>query len=135
MALGIVLLLIALGINILSQFLKAHFDRELGHEDDNVQNHAILLANNISLHRKQSCLLMDISLGIKAGKTTVIMGHNGAGKTLLLSALHGLAPITNGTITSTAKTSQKMVFQKPILLRRSAKFYLCQRHQRTAPHS
>ena len=32
MALGVVLLLIALGINILSQFLKAHFDRELGHE-------------------------------------------------------------------------------------------------------
>ena len=89
--------------------------------DDKLQNQAILLANNISLHRKQSCLLMDISLGIKAGKITVIMGHNGAGKTLLLSALHGLAPITNGTIKSASNTSQKMVFQKPILLRRSAK--------------
>ena len=88
---------------------------------DKLQNQAILLANNISLHRKQSYLLMDISLGIKAGKITVIMGHNGAGKTLLLSALHGLAPITNGTITSPSHTSQKMVFQKPILLRRSAK--------------
>ena len=32
MALGIILLVIALLINIASQFLKAHFDRELGHD-------------------------------------------------------------------------------------------------------
>ena len=32
MALGIILLIIALLINIASQFLKAHFDRELGHD-------------------------------------------------------------------------------------------------------
>ena len=32
MALGIILLMIALAINIASQFLKAHFDKELGHE-------------------------------------------------------------------------------------------------------
>ena len=31
MALGIILLAIAIAINIISQFLKAHFDRELGH--------------------------------------------------------------------------------------------------------
>ena len=32
MALGIILLMIALAINIASQFLKAHFDKELGHD-------------------------------------------------------------------------------------------------------
>ena len=83
--------------------------------------HSIISATNITLTRDAKPLLSDISLSLKAGETTIIMGPNGAGKTLLLSALHGLAPIQSGTVTKAANSQQKMVFQKPILLRRTAR--------------
>ena len=82
---------------------------------------SIISAKNLCLIRHAKTLLCDISLSIKAGETTIIMGPNGAGKTLLLSALHSLVPIASGTIENAPNTQQKMVFQKPILLRRTAK--------------
>lgn len=82
---------------------------------------SILSAENICLSRDGRALLSDISLRIPSGETTIIMGPNGAGKTLLLSALHGLAPIQSGTISTAEGAAQKMVFQKPILLRRTAR--------------
>lgn len=65
-------------------------------------------------------MLEDISLTLGKGAITTIMGHNGAGKTLLLSALHGLTTIQTGTINAHPAQAQKMVFQTPILMRRSA---------------
>lgn len=82
---------------------------------------SIISAKNLCLSRNGTTLLSNISLAVKAGETTIIMGPNGAGKTMLLSALHALVPIQSGTITTAPGTSQKMVFQKPILLRRTAK--------------
>ena len=83
-------------------------------------NKPCLIAQNISLMRHALPLLHDISFTLEAGSVTSLMGHNGAGKTLLLSALHGLINITSGTIEMTKAPSQKMVFQKPVLMRRSA---------------
>src|SRR5262249_53981641 len=72
-------------------------------------------------------LLDDISLTLTAGARTVILGANGAGKSLLMRICHGLLPPSAGFVLwSTAATErdlrqrQAMVFQKPILLRRSA---------------
>ena len=54
----------------------------------------------------------------------VILGANGAGKSVLLRTLHGLIAPTAGTVQwagSTARpASQAMVFQRPVLLRRPA---------------
>ena len=57
---------------------------------------------------------------------TVIMGPNGAGKSLLLRLVHGLILPTSGWISwgevacgETTRSTQAMVFQKPVLLRRS----------------
>ena len=67
----------------------------------------------------------DLTLG--ALGITVIMGPNGAGKSLLLRLLHGLIAPTEGLITIAGqpfglrhRRKQALVFQKPVLLRRTA---------------
>lgn len=57
---------------------------------------------------------------------TVLMGPNGAGKSLLVRLLHGLIEPQSGSITwngrscgQATRLRQAMVFQKPVLLRRS----------------
>ena len=87
------------------------------------QNTAMVTARNVSFSADDQLLLNDISVHIASGNITMVLGHNGAGKTLLLSALHGLISPQRGTIIGPARQKQKMVFQKPILLRRSARDY------------
>ena len=67
-------------------------------------------------------LLMGIAFTLGAGPPTVILGPNGAGKSLLLRLCHGLLAPAAGGITwadNTARARQAMVFQRPVMLRRS----------------
>jgi tungstate transport system ATP-binding protein len=67
-------------------------------------------------------ILEDVSLGISAGALTLIVGANGAGKSVLLRLLHGLLAPTSGCVAWSgegAARRQAMVFQRPVLLRRS----------------
>ena len=70
-------------------------------------------------------LLDNLSFRTDAGPRTVVLGPNGAGKSLLLRLCHGLLQPSAGTITwagtapETARRCQAMVFQRPVLLRRS----------------
>ena len=68
-------------------------------------------------------LLSDISLAVDPGRRLVVMGANGAGKSLLLRLCHGLIAPTAGRCIwadgSIRAHAQAMVFQRPILLRRS----------------
>src|SRR5437763_14646118 len=70
-------------------------------------------------------LLDGISFRTDAGPRTVVLGPNGAGKSLLLRLCHGLLQPSAGTIAwagtapATARRCQAMVFQRPVLLRRS----------------
>ena len=82
-----------------------------------------LIANAVSVIREEHYLLKDISIEIKPAAITLILGHNGAGKTLLMQALHGLTPPDEGVIDSPPASRQRMVFQKPIMLRRTALQY------------
>ena len=65
-----------------------------------------------------------IELRIEAHRRTFILGPNGAGKSTLLRLLHGLVTPTRGSVTWGGMTvrpaGQAMVFQRPVLLRRSA---------------
>ena len=65
--------------------------------------------------------LLDIDkLDILTPSPTMILGPNGAGKSLLLRVLHGLIRPTSGTVQAGSGPSrQAMVFQSPVLLRRS----------------
>lgn len=69
----------------------------------------------------------DLSLGTTPG-TTIILGPNGAGKSVLIRVLCGLLAPDRGTVTwggtppdRARMTKIGLVFQKPVLLRRSAR--------------
>ena len=65
-----------------------------------------------------------VSIEIAEGPRTVILGPNGAGKSVLMRLCHGLLPPTSGNIIWRGRTDgrqrQAMVFQRPVMLRRSA---------------
>jgi len=70
-------------------------------------------------------VLAGVNLFIDSPGITVIMGPNGAGKSLLLRCLHGLIQPDRGAITlgqlkvPESRRWQAMVFQQPVLLRRT----------------
>ena len=74
-------------------------------------------------------LIDGITARLDAGPRTVILGHNGAGKSLLLRLCHGLlTPSVGGVRWSDhglgqgwVRRRQAMVFQHPVVLRRSAR--------------
>lgn len=71
-------------------------------------------------------IIQSISCEIDAGTRTVILGPNGAGKSVLMRLCHGLLQPTAGRVTwrnasvTRRARGQAMVFQRPVMLRRSA---------------
>ncbi|MBI1202424.1 MAG: ATP-binding cassette domain-containing protein [Rhodopseudomonas sp.] len=70
-------------------------------------------------------ILGELTLTIAAGAPTVLIGPNGSGKTTLLRAAMGLLPLTRGRLSwggreSASPTHRAIVFQRPVMLRRSA---------------
>ena len=67
-----------------------------------------------------------VSLDIVAGPSTIVLGANGAGKSVLMRLMHGLIAPTSGHVdwlggnALRARRLQAMVFQRPVMLRRSA---------------
>jgi tungstate transport system ATP-binding protein len=67
-----------------------------------------------------------VSATIDAGPATIILGANGAGKSVLMRLMHGLLRPTSGVIgwrgqgEERVRRGQAMVFQRPVMLRRSA---------------
>lgn len=70
-------------------------------------------------------LLKSLNFTVTAGARTAILGPNGAGKSLLLRICHGLVPPSSGEVvwegagSFDPRTRQAMVFQRPVMLRRS----------------
>ncbi len=72
-------------------------------------------------------LIDGLELRLEAGPLTVLVGPNGAGKSLLLRLLHGLIEPSAGQLHwagrapgKETRRRQAMVFQRPVMLRRSA---------------
>lgn len=68
----------------------------------------------------------DVTLRIKSDRRTMILGPNGAGKSLLLRLMHGMIEPTHGdviwqgrSLDANARAAQAMVFQRPVMLRRT----------------
>jgi tungstate transport system ATP-binding protein len=65
-------------------------------------------------------VIKPLSIEIEAGPSTIILGANGAGKSVLMRLMHGLLAPTSGKVRWGARGRQAMVFQRPVMLRRSA---------------
>ena len=67
-----------------------------------------------------------VSIDLLAGPSTIVLGANGAGKSVLMRLMHGLIAPTSGHVdwlggnALRARRLQAMVFQRPVMLRRSA---------------
>lgn len=72
-------------------------------------------------------ILNNVNFRLAAGSKTFVVGPNGAGKTVLLKTCHGLVTPASGKIVWSDSASTKphhkqaMVFQRPVLLRRSTR--------------
>lgn len=87
-----------------------------------------LVLEHVSFRTGGQALIDGISLRFEPGAPTIILGPNGAGKSLLLRLCHGLLKPSTGQVSwrgpaaqnrETLRFGQAMVFQKPVLLRRS----------------
>lgn len=90
------------------------------------QLHFPLCAENLVYQVRGQRLIDGLSLQVQEGSLQVILGPNGAGKSLCLRLLHGLLQPTAGRVlwggqeaSTGARRRQAMVFQRPVLLRRS----------------
>ena len=83
-----------------------------------------LVLEDVSFALNGRTIIDRISVEIVAGPRTVILGPNGAGKSVLMRLCHGLLRPTAGVIAWRGPTRgglrQAMVFQRPVMLRRSA---------------
>lgn len=83
---------------------------------------------NVTLNIDNKKLICNANININNNGLTVLMGSNGSGKTLILKMLHGLIVPNTGYIlwnnqkfNNQIKLQQSMVFQTPILLKRSVR--------------
>ena len=67
-------------------------------------------------------IIRPLSLVLEAGPSTIVLGANGAGKSVLLRLMHGLLSPSSGKVRwhGDPRRKQAMVFQRPVMLRRSA---------------
>jgi tungstate transport system ATP-binding protein len=85
-----------------------------------------LVLEDVSFVAGGRAILERVSCEFATGPRTVILGPNGAGKSVLMRLCHGLLRPTSGRIVwrgspeERRPRGQAMVFQRPVMLRRSA---------------
>jgi len=83
-----------------------------------------LEARRVTVRFGALAALDDVDVTLDGSAPVAILGANGAGKSLLLRVLHGLVEPSEGEVTWSGgharPRDQAMVFQRPVLLRRSA---------------
>ena len=77
---------------------------------------------NLSIDLNKIKILNDITVNIKFGKTTAIVGKNGSGKSTLLKCIYFLIKPSWGLIKHMFKYPFPMLFQRPIILDNTIKF-------------
>ncbi|MGE5146766.1 MAG: ATP-binding cassette domain-containing protein [Candidatus Eiseniibacteriota bacterium] len=87
-----------------------------------------LSVEDVSLAIRGTTLISGVSFSLAEGRRTIVMGPNGAGKSLTLRLCHGLIAPSAGRVVwhgpaaaAGTRLRHAMVFQRPVLLRRSAR--------------
>jgi tungstate transport system ATP-binding protein len=84
----------------------------------------LLRVDNLGYASGATRIIGGVSFALNAGSRTVVLGANGAGKSVLMRLLHGLLPLASGRVEWFAPNGrpvvQAMVFQRAVMLRRSA---------------
>ena len=85
----------------------------------------LLRLESVGLAIRGQALIHDLGFELRRDRRTVLLGPNGAGKTLTLRLCHGLLRPTSGRVLWQEQSRghaprHAMVFQRPVLLRRSA---------------
>jgi tungstate transport system ATP-binding protein len=96
--------------------------------DANIVPRALpLIVEHLGFQAGAVAVLSEVSLVIAPGSRNVVLGPNGAGKSVLMRLLHGLLTPTSGTVrwsiadAMAVRRAQAMVFQRPVMLRRSVR--------------
>ncbi|HZS69288.1 MAG TPA: ATP-binding cassette domain-containing protein [Burkholderiales bacterium] len=85
-----------------------------------------LALDNVSYASNGQSIISNVTLTIDAEPSTIILGANGAGKSVLMRLMHGLLSPSAGRVrwnepdAGSVRRRQAMVFQRPVMLRRSA---------------
>ena len=83
-----------------------------------------LVLDAVSIAVGGRTIIGGVSVEFTEGPRTIILGPNGAGKSVLMRLCHGLLVPSSGSISwrgaANGRGRQAMVFQRPIMLRRSA---------------
>ena len=84
-----------------------------------------IVLDDVSLRAGSVTILDRVSLQFSSGAPTVLIGPNGSGKTTLIRVAMGLAAPTGGRVTWGGRENvppirRALVFQRPVMLRRSA---------------
>jgi tungstate transport system ATP-binding protein len=82
-----------------------------------------LVLDEVSFAVRGKTIIDRVSCEFAAGLRTIILGPNGAGKSVLMRLCHGLLAPTSGRVVWRGRSNgrrQAMVFQRPVMLRRSA---------------
>ncbi|MCU1344857.1 MAG: amino acid transporter ATPase [Acidimicrobiia bacterium] len=69
---------------------------------------SILKVDHLRLGYGDLTVIWDVSLEVRAGRTTALVGRNGAGKTTILSGIAGLLKSRSGTVELLGKDVTKM---------------------------
>ena len=84
-----------------------------------------LALRDVSFAAGGRAIIDRVSLQLEAGPSTIILGANGAGKSVLMRLMHGLIVPGTGEIrwkeadSARARRRQAMVLQRPVMLRRN----------------
>jgi manganese/zinc/iron transport system ATP- binding protein len=91
--------------------MPARVDGIAAHED-------CLVIRDLTVAYNRTVVLKDVQADIKRGQAIGVIGPNGGGKSTLLKAILGIAPVVNGSVT---------LFGKPAIQMRSRMAYVPQR--------